>query len=78
MAAETRTHARPAPNPGGEVVCTKETWPDPAVLDRLFAGATPQDKLRVVAERGDGAQGHSRNRSGQARHQRLKLGNRPR
>lgn len=33
------------PNPGNEVVCTKETWPDPAVLDRLFTGAPAQDLI---------------------------------
>ncbi|MEJ8574389.1 phosphoadenylyl-sulfate reductase [Microbaculum marinum] len=30
---------------GNEVVCTKESWPDPAVLDRLFTGASAQDLI---------------------------------
>jgi len=33
------------PKPGNEVVCSKETWPDAAVLDRLFTGAPAQDLL---------------------------------
>lgn len=45
MAAEARTFARPTPNPGDEVVCTKETWPDPAVISRLFAGVSPRDLI---------------------------------
>lgn len=31
------------PNPGGEVCCTADTWPDPVVLDRLFTGAQARD-----------------------------------
>lgn len=31
------------PSPGTEVCCTADTWPDPAVLDRLFTGAQARD-----------------------------------
>lgn len=37
--------ADPGVTPGNEVVCTKDTWPDPAVLDRLFNGAPAQDLI---------------------------------
>ena len=33
------------PNPGNEVVCGKDTWPDAAVLDRLFTGAKAEDLI---------------------------------
>lgn len=45
MAAEPDSVPRGLPNPGNEVVCTKENWPDAAVLDRLFTGATAQDLI---------------------------------
>jgi len=43
MVAET--DRRGQPNPGNEVLCSKETWPDPAVLDRLFTGAPAEDLI---------------------------------
>ncbi len=45
MATETGIRRLGEPKPGNEVVCSKETWPDAAVLDRLFTGAPAQDLL---------------------------------
>lgn len=43
MAADGTRRVPSAPSPGSEVCCTADTWPDPAVLDRLFTGAQARD-----------------------------------